>query len=152
MNPAFQPCLLARVARLSRPLLAASVLALAACSGSHEQDAVHVASAGSPSAGLPKGNAAAGEDVAQRKSQATDQSCLDCHGADGNQPLDPAYPRIGGQYRDYLAHALTQYRSGAREHVLMSQQAQELSDQQIADLAVYFSTRPSMLSDLQRAH
>jgi len=152
MNPAFHPCLLARVARLSRPLLAASVLALAACSGSHEQDAAHMASAGSPSAGLPKGNAAAGEEAAQRKSQATDQSCLDCHGADGNQPLDPAYPRIGGQYRDYLAHALVQYRSGAREHVLMSQQAQELSDQQIADLAVYFSTRPSMLSDLQRAH
>jgi len=146
------PCLLARAVRLSRPIVAVGVLLLAACSGAHEENAGHAASAGSPSAGLPKGDAAAGEDVAQRKSQATDQSCLDCHGADGNQPLDPAYPRIGGQYRDYLAHALMQYRSGAREHVLMSQQAQELSDQQIADLAVYFSTRPSMLSDLQRAY
>jgi len=153
MNRAFHSCFLAHLVRLSRPILGVGVLVvLAACSGPQGEDAAHAASAVSSSAGLPKGNAAAGEEVAHRKSQATDQSCLDCHGADGNQPLDPAYPRIGGQYRDYIAHALTQYRSGAREHVLMSQQAGELTDQQIADVAVYFSTRPSTLTDLHRAY
>jgi len=127
--------------------LAASLALLSACSGSHADG-----QARSSSAGLPKGDVAAGEQAANLKSRATGQSCLDCHGADGNQPLDPSYPRIGGQYRDYLAHALAQYRSGTREHVLMSQQAQDLSDQQIADLAVYFSSRPSRLSDLYRAY
>jgi len=128
-------------------LTVALACALTACSGSHADNAGH-----SSSSGLPKGDAAAGEQAANLKSRATGQTCLDCHGADGNQPLDPSYPRIGGQYRDYLAHALTQYRSGAREHVLMSQQAQDLTDQQIADLAVYFSSRPSHLTDLYRAY
>jgi len=132
---------------LSALMMAAGLVLLTACSGGHTEP-----SASSSSAGLPKGDITAGEQVANRKSRATGQSCLDCHGVDGNQPLDPSYPYIGGQYRDYLAHALTQYRSGARDHVLMSQQAQELSDQQIADLAVYFSSRPSQLSDLYRAY
>jgi len=136
---------------MNRLLMNAAALALvavlAACSGSHTDT-----EARSSSAGLPKGDIAAGEQAANLKSRATGQTCLDCHGADGNQPLDPSYPRIGGQYRDYLAHALTQYRSGAREHVLMSQQAQDLTDQQIADLAVYFSSRPSQLTDLYRAY
>jgi len=137
---------------MNRYLITLSTLALAtaltACSGSHADT-----EARSSSAGLPKGDIAAGEQAANlKKSRATGQTCLDCHGADGNQPLDPSYPRIGGQYRDYLAHALTQYRSGARDHVLMSQQAQDLTDQQIADLAVYFASRPSQLTDLYRAY
>jgi len=128
------------------PALALTTI-LAACSGSHADTEARPSSAG-----LPKGDVAAGEQVANLKSRATGQSCLDCHGHDGNQPLDPSYPRIGGQYRDYLAHALTQYRSGARDHVLMSQQAQDLSDQQISDLAVYFSSRSAQLTDLYRAY
>jgi len=136
---------------MNRLIISASALALSAilgaCSGSHAEP-----EARSSSAGLPKGDAAAGEQAANLKSRATGQTCLDCHGPDGNQPLDPSYPRIGGQYRDYLAHALTQYRSGARDHVLMSQQAQDLTDQQIADLAVYFSSRPAQLTDLYRAY
>lgn len=103
---------------------------------------------GESSAGLPKGRIEAGELQATTKGQATGQSCVDCHGPDGNQPLDPSYPRIGGQYADYLGHALQQYRSGRRDHSLMSNQAQGLSDQQIADLAAYFASQPSQLRDL----
>ena len=40
------------------------------------------------------------------------------------------------------------YRDGDREHALMSQQAKDLNDQQIADLAAYFGSRPSQLRDL----
>jgi len=138
-----------RLLPLSALAFAASALLLASCSGSHADDTQPRAAS---SAGLPKGRLAAGEQAANLKSRATGQTCLDCHGADGNQPLDSSYPRIGGQYRDYLAHALTQYRSGARDHILMSQQAQDLTDQQIADLAVYFSSRPSQLTDLYRAY
>ena len=35
------------------------------------------------------------------KGKATNQSCIDCHGADGNAPIDPTYPKLGGQYGDY---------------------------------------------------
>ena len=89
----------------------------------------------------PTGRIAAGEARAQVKGKATGQSCVDCHGADGNKPIDPTYPKLGGQYGDYLAHALQAYRAGDRQHALMTPQATDLSDQDIADLAAYFGSR-----------
>ncbi|MFD0738209.1 c-type cytochrome [Lysobacter koreensis] len=114
--------------------------------------AEHAEAATSSSAGLPAGNLAAGEKLASTKGAATGQSCIDCHGANGNAPIDPSYPKLGGQYHDYLAHALQNYRDGTREHALMSSQAKTLSDQQIADLSVYFGSRESSLRDLQGVH
>ncbi len=141
--------------RLAIALFAAC--AVAACTQSEvESSAKSAADPGhasgehgsSSSAGLPQGRIAAGEQLANSKGKATGQSCIDCHGADGNAPIDPGYPRLGGQYGDYLAHALQAYRSGDREHMLMSPQAAGLSDQDIADLAAYFGSRPSQLRDL----
>lgn len=106
----------------------------------------------SSSAGLPKGHIAKGEELAKAKGKATGQSCIDCHGADGNAPIDDTYPKLGGQYGDYLAHALQAYRGGDRQHALMSPQAANLSDQDISDLAAYFGSRPSQLRDLHGAH
>lgn len=100
------------------------------------------------SAGLPAGRIEAGEKLAAAKGKATGQSCIDCHGKDGNAPIDATYPKLGGQYNDYLAYALQMYRDGDRDHALMSQQAKDLTDQQIADLAAYFGSRPSQLRDL----
>ena len=136
--------------------LAGIAVLLAACSGQPDSaertmPASELAQTTS-SAGLPAGRVAQGEALAATKGKATGQSCIDCHGADGNNPLDDSYPKLGGQYYDYLEHALQQYRSGAREHALMSQQAKGLSDQQIADLAVYFGSRPGQLRDLHGTH
>ena len=104
------------------------------------------------SAGLPKGHIAKGEELAKAKGQATGQSCIDCHGAEGNAPIDDTYPKLGGQYGDYLAHALQAYRSGDRQHALMGPQAATLSDQDISDLAAYFGSRPLQLRDLHGVH
>ncbi|MBD9437428.1 cytochrome c [Pseudoxanthomonas sp. PXM03] len=106
----------------------------------------------SSSAGLPKGHIAKGEELSKAKGQATGQSCVDCHGAEGNAPIDDTYPKLGGQYADYLAHALQAYRSGDRQHALMTPQAAGLSDQDISDLAAYFGSRPSQLRDLHGVH
>lgn len=130
------------------------MLALAACSGGgapgegHGEADPHTSS----SAGLPAGRLAEGEQLANAKGKATGQSCIDCHGADGNAPIDPTYPKLGGQYPDYLAHSLQMYRDSRREHPLMSQQAVELTDQQIADVAAYFGSRPTQLRDLHGAN
>lgn len=136
--------------RLAIALVAA--LAVAGCSGGDTPAAHSSADRGeghtSSSAGLPAGHVAAGDELAHAKGEATGQSCIDCHGADGNAPIDPTYPKLGGQYADYLEHSLQLYRSGDREHALMSQQARGLTDQQIADLAAYFSSRPTQLRDL----
>ncbi|PBJ82166.1 cytochrome C biogenesis protein CcsA [Lysobacteraceae bacterium NML93-0399] len=133
-------------------LVATALLAglLAACGSQDDPDAQPMRS--TSSAGLPAGTVEAGEQAANLKSAATGQTCLDCHGAAGNDPIDPTYPKIGGQFRDYLAHSLQAYRDGDREHALMSQQATGLSDQQIADLAAYFAAQPSQLRDLRGVH
>lgn len=127
-------------------LALAALVSLAACT------AEAPASAGAALPGMPKGDVATGEQLATAKGAATGQSCVDCHGAEGNAPIDPTYPRLGGQFGDYLAHSLQAYRDGTRDHALMAMQAQGLSDQQIADLSVYFATRESQLGTLQGVH
>lgn len=136
---------------LTAALLVAASLALSACSSGsapHAGEAEHASS----SAGLPGGNAAAGRALANTKNAVSGQSCIDCHGANGNKPIDPTYPKIGGQYHDYLAQALQAYRGGDRAGSattdLMGGQAKDLTDQQIADLAAYFGAAPSELRDL----
>ncbi len=137
--------------RLAIALLAA--LALAACSQNNEvaaEDPGHASGehGSSSSAGLPEGRIAIGEKRALVKSEATKQSCIDCHGAEGNAPIDPTYPKLGGQYGDYIAHALQAYRAGDRQNALMTPQAAALTDQDISDLAAYFGSRPTKLRDL----
>lgn len=141
-----------RTAALAIALLGSA--ALAACS-SDTAETAHAEAEHAPrssSAGLPSGHVAAGEQLAMTKGAATGQSCIDCHGADGNAPIDASYPKLGGQYASYLAHALQMYRNGTREHALMASQARGLTDQQIADLSVYFGTRDGELSTLQGVH
>lgn len=96
------------------------------------------------------GRAEFGDELAHGKNATTGLSCIDCHGAEGNAPIDPTFPKLGGQYDDYLVHALHAYRDGDRQHPLMRAQAARLSDQDIADLAAYFASRPSQLSDLRQ--
>ena len=84
------------------------------------------------------GNAVAGGDAAKGKEKAA--LCSACHGADGNTPLSPEYPRLAGQPDDYLEKALRDYKSGKRKNPLMGPQAQNLSKQDMKDLAAYFSS------------
>ena len=134
-------------------LALACALALSACGPA---EAPHAESAASSSAGLPDGRIDAGKTLANAKGAATGQACVDCHGADGNTPLDDTYPKLGGQYADYLAHALQAYRDGKRAGTattdLMATQAKGLSDQQIADLAAFFGSQQGELRDLQGAY
>jgi cytochrome c553 len=74
------------------------------------------------------------------------QTCQACHGADGNSDANPTYPRLAGQYEDYLRKALQDYKSGARNNAVMNGMAVRLSDQDIADLAAYYSSRETGLA------
>lgn len=76
------------------------------------------------------------------------QPCQACHGPDGNGTQDPQYPKIGGQYADYLAKALHDYKAGKRQNPIMQGFAATLSEQDIADLAAFFTTQPGPLTDL----
>lgn len=86
------------------------------------------------------GNAAAGKQKAA--------ACGACHGADGNKTLDDSYPRIAGQYPDYLRKSLLEYKSGKRKNTVMQGQVQALSEQDIADLSAYYGSLDGELHDL----
>ncbi|MDK9777336.1 MULTISPECIES: cytochrome c [unclassified Vibrio] len=67
--------------------------------------------------------------------------CMTCHGADGISTID-AYPNLRGQKKSYLISSLKDYKARERTSglaVLMQQQADALSDQDIEDIAHYYS-------------
>ncbi|SNT35418.1 Cytochrome c553 [Noviherbaspirillum humi] len=64
--------------------------------------------------------------------------CFTCHGRDGLAKV-PDAPNLAGQNESYLVKALTDYKSGARKHEVMSMMAAPLSTADIADAAAYFS-------------
>ena len=69
-------------------------------------------------------------------------TCTGCHGIPFQMNAYPAYhvPRLGGQNEAYLVLALKAYRSGERSHPTMVAQAANLTDQDIADIAAYFTS------------
>ena len=85
---------------------------------------------------------AAGDASAGKTKAAT---CQACHGPDGNS-VDPQYPRLAGQYADYLVQALKDYQSGARNNAIMKGFAAGLSEQDMADLAAYFSAQRGLIA------
>ncbi|MDB5910225.1 MAG: cytochrome [Massilia sp.] len=94
-------------------------------------------------------NASASGNVANGEALVKKYSCAACHGADFNKPIDPSYPKLAGQYPDYLAHALTAYKRGdganGRNNPIMGGQVKPLSDQDIADISVYLGSLPGTL-------
>lgn len=93
-------------------------------------------------AALVAAPALAGGDAAKGKEKSA--VCGACHGADGNSPTD-AFPRLGGQQEDYLYHSLMAYKSGKRKNAIMGPQAANLTKEDMADLAAYFSSQDAGL-------
>ena len=71
--------------------------------------------------------------------------CQACHGLDGNSAT-PDYPRLAGQYPDYLAKALRDYKSGARKNPIMAGFAGGLTVKDIDNLAAYYASQPPVLA------
>ena len=68
--------------------------------------------------------------------------CMGCHGIIGYQASFPEIykvPKIAGQSATYIVSALTAYKGGDRKHPTMRAIADSLSEQDIADLAAYYS-------------
>jgi cytochrome c553 len=98
---------------------------------------------------LVHGGALAGGDIDAGKAKSA--ICAACHGADGNgvegNSPSPGFPIpiLAGQYQDYLARALGDYKTGKRKNPIMAGFAATLSDQDRADLAAYFASQKSSL-------
>lgn len=70
------------------------------------------------------------------------EPCMGCHGIPSYTNVYPTYhvPKLGGQHPDYVVAALKAYKAGDRSHKTMQAQAASLSEQDMADLAAFFST------------
>jgi len=87
---------------------------------------------------LAAGYAQAGGDPARGKELAID--CEDCHGEDGMG--DDEFPRLAGLEEAYFVEQLMAFKSGERidQYEIMPMYAEDLSDQDMADLAAYYSS------------
>ncbi len=81
------------------------------------------------------GPAAADDPEAGRKIA---NMCRTCHGIDGYATI-PIAPHIGGEPESYLEAQLMAFKTGAREHEMMSVVAASLSAQQISDVAAWYA-------------
>ena len=72
------------------------------------------------------------------------ERCAACHGAQGDQPASPEIALIAGQSAAYLEQTLREYRAGSRLNAVMQEQAKDLDDAQIAELAAYFASRAAL--------
>ena len=70
-------------------------------------------------------------------------TCSACHGVDGNSD-NKMYPRLAGQYKNYLIHSLNSYKSGERKNAIMSGFAAGLTSQDIIDLSTYYSKQKGL--------
>ena len=82
---------------------------------------------------------AADDDAARGATIAT--TCLGCHGVEGYYNTYPTYhvPKLGGQNAKYIESALKAYADGSRAHDTMHANADNLSEQDIADIAAFMS-------------
>jgi cytochrome c553 len=85
-----------------------------------------------PNSLLAEGDAAAG--------QAKSALCGSCHGVDGNS-LMAMNPKLAGQSARYMVKQLQEFKSGARESAIMASMVLSLSDQDMEDIAAWYSSQ-----------
>jgi cytochrome c553 len=81
---------------------------------------------------LAEGDAAAG--------QVKSALCGSCHGVDGNS-LMAMNPKLAGQSVRYMVKQLQEFKSGARESAIMASMVLSLSDQDMEDIAAWYSSQ-----------
>lgn len=69
-------------------------------------------------------------------------TCVACHGPGGNS-ANPEWPKLAGQHGTFIHRSLQALKSGKRVAPVMNPQAAPLSDQDMKDLAAYFSAQPA---------
>ena len=82
--------------------------------------------------GVSAGDAAKGKEKSAQ--------CAACHGSDGNSPL-AMNPKIAGQSAKYIVKQLKEFKSGARENAIMAPMASALTDDDMENIAAYYSSQ-----------
>jgi len=92
-------------------------------------------------------------DVAKVLAQA---NCASCHGADFNSPIDPSYPKLAGQYADYLYAALKAYQTSNNPHVgrnnaIMMGMARPFTHNELKTVSKYLASLPGDIKTVPEA-
>jgi cytochrome c553 len=102
---------------------------------------------GKPFAAAPEQPAAAHPDVAALLAKG---ACLSCHGANFSKPIDGSYPKIAGQYNDYLYVALKAYKTEGnplvgRSNAIMGGMVKQFSLVELKAISNYIGSLPGEL-------
>lgn len=68
-------------------------------------------------------------------------ACAACHGIDGNSPMAPEYPKLGGQHASYIRAQLAAFKGGTRKNSMMAPMAANVSPEDADLIAGYFSAQ-----------
>ena len=106
---------------------------------------------------LEKGEAApaqVGEAPASVAKLLATADCISCHGPNFSKPKDPSYPKLAGQYADYLYVALKSYQTEhnariGRNNAIMMGMARPFTHPEIKAIAEYLSSLPGELRTVQ---
>lgn len=95
-------------------------------------------------------NVAQAADLANGEAIVKKLACVACHGEGMNKPIDPSYPKIAGQYEDYLFNALKAYKTEnnklvGRNNPSMVGFAKQMSLKEMRDVAAYVAQLPGEL-------
>ena len=80
------------------------------------------------------------------RGEAASATCVACHQANGggiNISGGESWPRLAGLNSNYIAKQLHDFKAGDRQNATMVTFANMLDDQQIADVAAYYSQLPA---------
>lgn len=83
-------------------------------------------------------------------------ACVSCHGANFSKPIDGAYPKIAGQYPDYLYVAMKSYKvegnaNVGRNNAIMAGQMKQFSLKELKALADYIGSLPTEVSTVAQS-
>jgi len=84
--------------------------------------------------------AAEAQDASVDAGKTKSATCAACHGLDGNS-VTPDWPSLAGQHTAYIVRQLKAFKAGERVNVTMKPFADMLTDQDMADIAAYFSAQ-----------
>jgi cytochrome c553 len=82
--------------------------------------------------------------------------CASCHGANFNKPIDGSYPKIAGQYPDYLYVAMKAYKIEGNPHVgrgnaIMAAQVKQFNNKELKMLAEYLGSLPAEVQSVAQS-
>lgn len=75
-----------------------------------------------------------------KKGEALTAVCMACHAVDGSRGT-PTFPILQGQHPEYLTKQLVEFKSGARNNVVMKGFASALSEEDMKNVAAFYASK-----------